>query len=330
MKHALEVVSLGRLIETAVIKRSARNAQLIQRFGDARWIEPTGRKEEWRVRDVAISKIEARMDELFPFWRQEFQFLRSHGLNPFDPRSIESLGMLRKQKVIVGMINRRNWNAATGLGPKHTSQERPSAILTKDWVMRFKPNNELCGIFGGNEINLWRLSETLSECVIPERLWLKFERFVGVLPNLIVTCENLGAYVDLPMPDGVMAVYAPGADIEATAELLKHFSETKWIHFGDVDPDGLKIAENLAREVNRQLTVFVPSFADEYLPGRPVKTPWEEVPDTKIFRELKRERTRLFQEVFMLDARLNSEIAEILSAARKDAMERETSLELVT
>ncbi|MEQ1935703.1 MAG: hypothetical protein ABL962_17745, partial [Fimbriimonadaceae bacterium] len=167
MKHALEIVTLGRLIEVGIIKRTARNDPLIKRFDVARWIEPTGRKDEWRVRDGAISNLEARMDALFPSWPQEFKFLRSLDLDPLEPRSIESLGMLRKNKVAVSMINRRNWNAATGLGPKHSSQQKSSATLTKDWVMRFRPNAGLCGIFDGNKIDLWQLSETLSECVIP-------------------------------------------------------------------------------------------------------------------------------------------------------------------
>lgn len=313
MKHAVEIVTLGRLIELGIIKLSTRNNQLIKRLEVARWIEPTGRKGEWRLRDGALSKIADRIDILLPCWQQEFKFLRSLDLDPLEPRSIESLAMLRKNQVAVGMVNRRNWNAATGLGPKHSSQKQASATLTKDWVMRFRPNAGLYGIFDTNKIDLWKLSETLSECIIPERLWLRFERFEGVLPSLIISCENLGAYVDLVVPDSAMVIYAPGADIETAAELLRHFPHTDWIHFGDVDPDGLKIAENLAKEVSRQLHFFVPSFAEEYLPGRPVKTPWAEIPDTNVFRKLRRSRTRLFQEVFMLDPRLSSDIATFLN-----------------
>lgn len=315
MKHALEIVTLGRLIEVGIIKRTARNDQLIKRFDVARWIEPTGRKDEWRARIGAISNLEARIDTLLPSWSQEFNFLRSLELDPFDPRSIEALAMLRKNQVAIGMVNRRNWNAATGLGPKHSARKQASVTLTKDWVMRFRPNTGLCGVFGGNQIDLGQLSKTLSECVIPERLWLRFERFEGVLPRLIISCENLGAYIDIPIPEEALVIYSPGADIGTAVELLKQFPLAKWIHFGDIDPDGLLIAENLAREVNRRLHFYVPSFAEEYLPGRAVKTPWAEVPDIKVFQELKRSRSRLFQEVFILDDRLGSEISTFLKSA---------------
>lgn len=184
--------------------------------------------------------------------------------------------------------------------------------------MRFKPNKGLRAVFDDLELDLWQLSETLTECAIPERLWLKLQRFEGTEPDLIVTCENLGAYIDLPMPCGYMVVYAPGANIETAVKILKYFPETRWFHFGDVDPDGLKIAQTLAREAKRPLTFFVPSFAEEYLPGRPVKKPWGEVPGRKVFQELKRKHTRLFQEVFMLDGRLNSEINGLSSAAMEE------------
>jgi hypothetical protein len=121
----------------------------------------------------------------------------------------------------------------------------------------------------------------------------------------------LGAYIDLPLPSTAVAVYAPGADVEPAARLVKQFPDANWIHFGDLDPDGLDIANRLAEIVERPVNFFVPSFADEYLPGRPVKTPWRTAPDRHLFHELRRTKRRIFQEAFMLDTRLAGEIAAI-------------------
>ncbi len=315
MNNALEIASLGRLVETGLIKQVGRNQQLLHRFETARWIEPTGRKSEWRVRNGTARSLEARLSEMAPAWREDFQFLRSIERDPYDPRAIEALPALKRQKTVASMLNRRNWNAAAGLGPKHEPQISPTATLTRDWVLRFRPNRGLRGVFADQEVDFHETASALTECAVPERLWLRFHGFNGTSPTLAVTCENLGAYIDLAIPDTAMAIYSPGADIEAAVALLKHLPDAQWLHFGDIDPDGLEIAESLARETGRELNLYIPSFAEEYLPGRPMETPWHKTPDSPLFRELRRTQKRIFQEVFMLDHRLGDELA---------AMARET------
>lgn len=312
MSNSLEIASIGRLLEAGLIRLVERNNTLLRRFETARWIELTGRKNEWRTRSDATHLLEARLCELAPSWREDFQFLRSIGQDPYDPRVIEALPSLKRQKTVTGMINRRTWNAASGLGPKHKPQIAPTARLTRDWVLRFRPNRGLRGIFADQEISFDEMTVALTECVVPERLWLRFAKFSGNLPKLIVTSENLGSYVDLPLPDEAMAIYSPGADIEAAAALIKQFPTVEWLHFGDVDPDGLEIAESLARETGKPLNLYIPSFAEEYLPGRPVETCWQETPDMPLFHKLKKNRRRIFQEVFLLDPRLGEEIAAMV------------------
>lgn len=314
MSEALEIASLGRLLENGAIKLVARNGQLITRWRTARWIEPSGRKDEWRTRAEALSQIEERMSMLTPAWREDFAFLRSMALDPFDPRVLEALPVLRRQKAITGLINRRNWNAAAGLGPKHSPQIASTATLTRDWIVRFRPNDGLRALFGDRELDLYQMASLLTECALPERLWLRFRAFTGTPPTTIITCENLGAYVDLPLPPSAMAIYSPGADVEAAVALLNALPAARWIHFGDIDPDGLEIADTLGRETGRAVQFYVPSFAEEYLPGRPTETPWKEVPDRQIFHELKRTQKRIFHEVFMLDSRLPNDLLELANA----------------
>lgn len=311
MSDALEIASLGRLLENGAIKLVARNGQLIARWHTARWIEPGPRKDEWRARAEALSQIEGRMSVLAPSWREDFEFIRSMAADPFDPRVLEALPMFRRLGIITGLVNRRNWNAAAGLGPKHVPQMASTATLTRDWIVRFRPNHGLRALFGDQELNLYEMASLLTECALPERLWLRFRAFAGTAPTTVITCENLGAYVDLPLPPGVMAVFSPGADVEAAAALLKALPDTRWVHFGDIDPDGLEIAESLGRETGRAVQFYVPLFAEEYLPGRPTETPWRGIPDRPIFHELKRTQKRIFHEVFMLDSRLSDDLVEM-------------------
>lgn len=304
MKDSLQIATIARLLETGIIKKNARNDFLIRRFETERLIDPSGRMNEWKARSQAGESFEAKLAALLPTWRDDFLFLRAINRNPFDPRDIESLPALRRRVTAIGLINRRNWNAASGLSPKHQSRVQSNAFLTKDWGLRFRPNKGLQGRVSGELVNFSAIASVLTECFIPERGWMELDGFSDILPTAIVTCENLGAYVDFPSHDSLMIIYSPGADIEPATKLLSMLPEVLWVHFGDIDPEGIEIAENIARETGRDLNVYIPSFASEYLPGRPVKTPWSSSPENPIFAELRKEKKRLFQEVFMLDDRL--------------------------
>lgn len=207
------------------------------------------------------------------------------------------------------MINRRTWNAATGLGPKHHASLPAQAVLTKDWIIRFRPNAGLRGVFAGRESGFCDPDSVMEECFVPERKWMKFEGFSGSLPKIMITCENLGAYIDLPVNESVMVIYSPGMDIEAASCLVKSLPDVPWAHFGDLDPEGFMIAESIARETSREIRIFIPAFAIDYMPGHPLKTGWNKVPDLPVFEDLKRAKRRIYQEVFLLDERLPGELA---------------------
>lgn len=305
-----EVSALGRLIETGSIKAGVKNEHLIRRFSTAQWIVLGTRKSEWVVPPGASDALALRLSNLLPNWENDFRFLRSIGRNPYSPTDIEALPTLRRQTTTASMMNRRNWNAAVGLGPKHKAKLSPQCLLTKDWGLRFRPNNGLEGVVAGELVNFSVMASLLTECFVSERGWMNLERFSGTLPEIIVTCENLGAYVDFPSHDSLLIVYSPGADIEPATKLINFLPDALWIHFGDIDPEGVKIATNIARETNRNLKFFIPSFASEFLPGRPVETPWDSIPENPIFVELKKKQKRIFQEVFMLDDRLLEEVVK--------------------
>ena len=318
MKSALEISTLGRLIEKGAIKGGVRNEELIRRLETARWIAPGTRRAEWMIRGEARENIEGRLSKLLPDWRQHFAFLRSIGRDPFDAADIVALPMLRRQvNVLEPRINRRNWNAAAGLGPKHKAKIPANCVLTKDWVLRFRPNLGLIGVRGAEHVDLYGMAQQWTECVIPERAWAAFGMITGRVPRIIVTCENLGAYIDFPTTDSVLVIYSPGADIEAAASLLRKLPSAPWVHFGDLDQEGMDIGMRLAVETERTPRFFVPSFASEYLEdaARPVKTTWKGKMHMPLLSELQAREQRIFQEVFMLDARLARDVAAMIQDA---------------
>lgn len=311
MKDAVEIACLARLLETGTIRSGRKNGALIHRFETARWVMLGSRKEEWVLRSGKAPDLENRLSILLPTWRADFDLLRSIGRDHFDVSDIAALPMLRRNTNPSGrMVNRRNWNAATGLGPKHKAKIPSQSLLTKDWVLRFRPNKGLEGVNDKGRINLTEMAAEWTECVIPERAWVGFKAFSGVPPRVVITCENLGAYIDLPASESTLVIYSPGSDTEAAVALLKMFPAAMWMHFGDLDPEGIDIAKRIAGEIERDMKLLIPFFADDYLDAaKPVETAWSEVPDIPLLAELKKKKQRIFQEVFMLDGRLLEALA---------------------
>lgn len=315
MSDALEISTLGRLVEKGTIRRGVRNEYLIRRLEIALWIMPGSRRDEWVIRAEAREAVAGRLAKLLPNWPEHFAFLRSISRDPLDAADIDALPMLRRQvEVPASRINRRNWNAAAGLGPKHRAKAPANCVLTKDWILRFRPNRGLIGIRGDERVDLYEMARQWTECTISERAWAMFDAITGTAPRLVVTCENLGAYIDFPATDSMLVIYSPGADIEASAALLRKVPSAPWMHFGDLDQEGIEIGERLAAETGRTLRVYIPSFADEYLEdaARPMKTRWKDGAHLPLLAKLQGSKRRMFQEVFMLDARLANDVAAII------------------
>lgn len=315
MSDPLEISALGRLVEKGVVRSGVKNKYLVERFETARWIMPGSRKNEWVIRAEARETVVGRLNKLLPDWPEHFSFLRSIGRDPFDAADIEALPMLRRQiEVSATCINRRNWNAAAGLGPKHRAKAPAGCVLMKDWVLRFRPNRGLIGVCGTERIDFYEMAKQLTECPMPERAWAKVESIVGSVPRLIVTCENVGAYVDFPATDSMLVIYSPGADIEAAVSLLQKVPSAPWVHFGDLDQEGIEIGKRLATKAGREFHILIPSFADEYLEdaARPVKTQWKTGSDIPLLAKLRDIKSRIFQEVFMLDGRLANDVAALI------------------
>lgn len=309
MSSALEIALLARLLEIGEIHEGQKIKNLISRYSTARWIIPGKRRSTWVLRVEERTTVQTRLELLLPSWQQDFELLRSKSLDPFKAAAIEALPMLRREVSPKTMINRRNWNAASGAGPKHTAQIHADVVLTSDWVMRFRPNKGLVSITDGGEIDLWGTAAIWTECSYPERAWMRSTQLAGMFPELIITCENLGPYIDLPVAETTLVVFSPGQNTQTAVALLKALPEVPWMHFGDMDPKGVEIATRIAAESDRPLRLFIPSFAEEYLDAsKPVKTPWGDIPDNPILISLKKMNKGIFQEVFMLDDRLSEEI----------------------
>ncbi|SMP39805.1 hypothetical protein SAMN06295888_101327 [Desulfonatronum zhilinae] len=95
--------------------------------------------------------------------------------------------------------------------------------------------------------------------------------------GLVVTCENLSPFLQLDLPRGLLVYTAGYAGASLTALLRGLPDSCRWVHFGDLDPDGLFIFENMQQATGRSGRYFPTiSFLEETdLPGYPAKRTWE-------------------------------------------------------
>lgn len=264
--RALEAALLLRLLEQGRAKEGRRNQLLVQRFRSAGWLQPSTRRDEWLAKPQALPALRQRLAELLPDWEGEVRRLRDLGLDPYDATAIACIPRLQQPPAPFALLNRRNWMAATGLGPKRTAKLAPPGRLTKDWVMRIRCNAQLRLQWPDRTRDLTAHTDAEGEVLLSERQWLQragWER--GGSQGTVISIENRGAYIDPPVPSGCLFVESSGWNVEVAVELLRSLPEWQWLHFGDIDPDGLEIAIHISGATGRPLRFYVPSFATEYL-----------------------------------------------------------------
>ena len=82
----------------------------------------------------------------------------------------------------------------------------------------------------------------------------------------------------MAVPDGWMAVHVPGWNISTAPRLLDGTDASiDLVHFGDLDPEGVKIGNHL-REHYPRLRWAVPDFWHECVPDRALRGTWPEDP----------------------------------------------------
>jgi hypothetical protein len=312
----VEVALLLRLIETGECRESARASSILERFRLARWVEPARRPGLWKVRPGASDGLRSRLTELSPFWDDDVRLLRANRLDPLDPRSHQALAGLKAAHQPEGLLHRKTWNSATSAGSKRASQLSTTARLTDDWSVRGRVNCPTVLLTPHGPVDLQAVTKSLGEFSISERGWVAAQGFSGKLPCHILTVENLSPLVDLTLPADTMVLFSQGAAVEGAAQLLRAIPSASWMHFGDLDAAGVQIALRLARLTNRPHSLYVPTFAEEYLPRRlSAQQAWSCDPfSAPVLKELSSQGAWLEQEIFILDNRLSADIESAFSS----------------
>lgn len=129
--------------------------------------------------------------------------------------------------------------------------------------MRLRPPQGLVARTTHGALDLSAVAALAGEVSLPERALKAELTFDGPI-RAVLLVENLGAFCDLPSIDGWLLVHVPGWDTATVVRLLQHLVSVHVVHFGDLDPNGVRIVQHL-RGIRPDLRWFVPAFWEEFI-----------------------------------------------------------------
>jgi hypothetical protein len=229
-------------------------------------------------------------------WAQLDEVEFAYALRP-EAISASALRALRRSplKLPAGItqLNRKTWSAWAGAHSKSGHHTPPNGVLlTTDEDLRLRTNEGLQFIGkDGETLPADACQNMFGEVIVPERGLLRSWRLAGELPKLVLTVENIGAYVDLPLPTWLLLIHAPGRNTVLASRFIDRVpADIPWFHFGDLDPAGLSIALSIrSQDKSRAPIPWIPrvsaellethalaldsSWSEQQLPARLLKNP---------------------------------------------------------
>jgi len=304
----LELVVSGRL--------SCRKGQqrVWRHLADLPWTQRTGRRDELAVVEPRRHELERLLTQVWPEWRAVSDEMTGAGLpiSMIGWRRLQDIERARAAKSLPSRLNRRTATALVGPHSKASlSALRLEALadlnVTHDGTLRLRTPPGMRLRHGDQELDCVPISDVLGEVVLTERALADGTVLTGRLPQAILLVENLGAYLDAPAPAGWLLAHVPGWDTRTVRLLLQQLRNVPVAHFGDLDPNGVRIMRHL-REVRPDLHWVVPEFWTEYVPKAGLRAEWPAEFDLTdlppLVVELASSEMWLEQETIVLDKRL--------------------------
>ncbi len=316
-------LALLELLASGELPRRAEQDAAWQELSVLGFARRTGRARVLALDPAHRHHVEALLDRCWPDWRATRQALQGESLPPTPAGLRELQNRQRREQLpsdLSGRLNRRTATALVGGYSKGAAVEIPQVHITSDFLVRLRPHEGL-RVRRGPEVHSGSdLEALLGEVVVTSRALQDGTMVEGQPPRALLTVENQGPYLDLPRPEGWLVALLPGWDTRPVRPLLRAFPGVPWVHFGDLDPNGVRIIRELG-SLDGQVRWFVPEFWAEH-PPRPYRKGWPEglvTPnDPALVRRLAAQGCWLEQEPLVVDPRLR---AALLAQVRGRAPE---------
>ncbi len=310
-------LALLELLWRGTLKRRHAQAGAFDALSELPWTRATGRRDEIGLVEDRRHELVALLERVWPAWREGLVELTARGLPPTP----EGWGRLLDARRAGGLpelperLNRRTAVALTAPHSKAALTEARRAALgeteaTHDGTVRLRPPAGLVARARCGEVDLAAVARVLGEIAIAERAFLDGLELVGNL-RAVLLVENLGAWRDLPAPAGWLLAHVPGWDTATVAHLLGQVAGVPAVHFGDIDPNGVRIYRHLC-ERRPDLRWFIPGFWSELVDSHGLRAPWPSDLDLgaapPLVRDLAARGLWLEQERIVLDPRVAGEL----------------------
>ena len=322
-------MAILELVHSGSLRRREGQHEAWTWLSELAWTKPTRRRSEIAIVESRRAELEKMLDSRWPEWRGVARRLAEAGL-PITHTGWKRLEDEDRATATVPLPRRLNHKTAAAQVASHSkatlTDTRRGALegvaLTGDGTVRLRPNAGLVLRAGAIEIEASRVAAVTGEVVLTERALLDGTTLAGTPPAAVLLVENLGPFVDMAVPDGWMAVHVPGWNTSTARRLLDGIDASiDLVHFGDLDPEGVKIGNHL-REHYPRLRWAVPDFWHECVPDRALRGAWPEDLDLSnapaLVHALSQAGLWLEQETICLDTRLPRALEEVLGQHGRD------------
>ncbi len=313
-------LALLELLSRGSLKQRRAQLEAYDALADLPWTRATGRRDEIGLVEDRRYELAGLIDRVWPAWRDVLADLIAAGLAP-TPDGYGQLLDRERAAAIPKLPERINRRTAASLTAPHSkaslTEARRGALggtdTSHDGSVRLRPPTGLSAQTANGVVDLSGIAAVLGEVSIPERVLLDGLAFVGTI-RAVLLVENLGAWRDLHPPQGWLVAHVPGWDTAAVRHLFDRIEGVPILHFGDLDPNGVRIMLHLRRQAPN-LKWFLPNFWFELADVCGLRAPWPCDLDLDfapvLVRELAARGLWLEQERIVLDERM----AEALEAA---------------
>ena len=312
---ALELLVSGEL------KRRETQRRAYEHLTQLGWTTPSSRKETICLRPECKTQLEYMLSKVWPEWASVLDELEHYAL-PVTPGGHKKLVDRRRAEAIPPTpleLSKRTASALTAPHSKSSlTHERALALedvsILEDGLLRIRPPVGMRAVCAKHELAFDDLVAVFGEVGLPQRAFSRGMTLEGRLAGIMFV-ENLGAWRDMEHPQGWVLAHVPGWDTRGVAELLAMFPNTPTYHFGDLDPNGIRIFQHLHSRFP-QVRWFVPEFWSEYLDDYSIAGAWPEDFDfpfttPPFVQELAKQERWLEQERLAIDPRLAVTISNL-------------------
>ncbi len=276
-----ERLALLELLARGALKRRRAQEEAWDALAELPWTRRTGRRDELGLVESRRGELVALLARAWPAWVEGLAALTARGLPPTPEgwAALEDAERAEGLPALPGQINRRTAAALAAPHSKAALTERRLAALggaepTHDGSVRLRPPKGLLARAPQGTVDLSSVAAVLGEVSLPERALKAGLELQGAV-RAVLLVENLGAFCDLAPLPGWLFAHVAGWDTATVARLLKRLAHVPVVHFGDLDPNGVRILQHL-RGLRPDLRWFVPPFWEELVEAKGLRGAWAE------------------------------------------------------